>query len=54
VHGVVAGLLVRTTGNFQQSGKVTATFRAMLVAIASISMLVGGIGAMTIKPVMVT
>lgn len=46
---------VRTTEEFlEQTGQITAIFQIVLVAIASISLLVGGIGIMNIMLVSVT
>jgi putative ABC transport system permease protein len=46
---------VRTTEEFlEQTGEITAIFQIVLVAIASISLLVGGIGIMNIMLVSVT
>ncbi|MES2903563.1 MAG: ABC transporter permease [Pseudomonadota bacterium] len=53
--GDVQPFTVRTTEEFQeQSATVTGVFQAILVAIASISLLVGGIGIMNIMLVSVT
>ncbi len=53
--GDIQPFTVRTTEEFQeQSATVTGVFQAILVAIASISLLVGGIGIMNIMLVSVT
>lgn len=54
-NGEVSPFTVRTTEEFQkQTSQVTGVFQAVLVAIASISLLVGGIGIMNIMLVSVT
>ncbi len=51
----ISPFTIRTTEEFiEQSSKVTGVFQAVLVAIASISLLVGGIGIMNIMLVSVT
>ena len=54
-HGKVSPFTVRTTEEFsQQTGQITGVLQGILVAIASISLLVGGIGIMNIMLVSVT
>ncbi len=51
----ISPFTIRTTAEFiEESSKVTGVFQAVLVAIASISLLVGGIGIMNIMLVSVT
>lgn len=53
--GEINPFTIRTTEEFaEESGRVTGIFQAVLVAIASISLLVGGIGIMNIMLVSVT
>ncbi len=53
--GDISPFTVRTTAEFmEQTGQVTGIFQLLLVAIASISLLVGGIGIMNIMLVSVT
>ena len=53
--GTVTPFTVRTTAEFSEaSGEITGIFQLVLVAIASISLLVGGIGIMNIMLVSVT
>ena len=54
-EGEINPFTIRTTEEFmKESGTVTGIFQAVLVAIASISLLVGGIGIMNIMLVSVT
>jgi putative ABC transport system permease protein len=53
--GVISPFTINTTEEFmKESGKVTGILQILLVAIASISLLVGGIGIMNIMLVSVT
>lgn len=53
--GEINPFTIRTTEEFmEESSRVTSTFQMVLVAIASISLLVGGIGIMNIMLVSVT
>lgn len=53
--GEISPFTIRTTEEFvEETGQVTGVFQAVLVAIASISLLVGGIGIMNIMLVSVT
>ncbi len=53
--GTISPFTVRTTEEFvEQTGQVTSILQAVLVGIASISLLVGGIGIMNIMLVSVT
>lgn len=54
-RGEINPFTVRTTEEFmEESGRVTSVFQLVLIAIASISLLVGGIGIMNIMLVSVT
>ena len=54
-EGEVSPFTILTTEEFvEETGEITGVFQAVLVAIASISLLVGGIGIMNIMLVSVT